>query len=457
MTSPDPGGKSMEDMRPHLEAPAWVRWSEVTAVTALAILLGPIIDPADPLIMSHRFPWPALAPLAVALRYGSLPGLVSGGALVLAATVWSRGTITAVPEWALGWLLVVFAAGLFRDAWARRTWKLEVVAEVRRLRLDGLVRAHRTLEEALEKLQRRLPGQPESLRDSLTAIRRTVQADQEARPRDAAGRILGLFEELGHVHASAIHPVDADGRPGPAIAVKGGCSGAEQDPLVLEAIARRAVASVRDGVTGTGLLAAVPLIDVEDRVRAVVAIQDMPFVALHAETLRLFAVLGGALGDALAAGPSQASTFRQQLRRAALDAGRHGVPAVLARVRVRVAGTGGMAVARSFAVGLMARRRLSDQVTYLGTFGGAPAVAVLLRPAGAEELEGFRRRLSRAAAEEGCAIEVRAWHLAGPGAQRALREAEAGLWTEPVAPPVIVEPREVRHGSIPSPVSAVRS
>jgi hypothetical protein len=329
---------------------------------------------------------------------------------------------------------------------------------MRRLRLDGLVRAHRTLEESHQRLQQSLPGEPESLRDSLDAVRCAVPADRENSLEAVADRILGLFEELAHVHAAAVHPVDADGRPGPAIAVSGGCAGAEGDALVLEAIARRAVTSVRGGGTGTELLAAVPLVDVEDRVRAVVAIRDTPFVALHAETLDLFAVLGGALGDALASGPSQVDNFRQQLRRAALDACRNGVPAVLAQVRVRVtAGAEGMAAARSFAAGLMARRRLSDQVMLLGEADGPRAAAVLLRPAGAEVLEGFRRRLARAATEEGCGIELQSWSLAGPGAQRALREAEAAIWEGQVAAAPIVEREEVEGGCIPSPVSAVRS
>ena len=57
--------------------------------------------------------------------------------------------------------------------------------------------------------------------------------------------------------------------------------------------------SVRDGCEGDGVLVAVPLIDLSCRARAVVAVRDMPFIALHAETLELLAVIGGRLGDAI--------------------------------------------------------------------------------------------------------------------------------------------------------------
>jgi hypothetical protein len=43
----------------------------------------------------------------------------------------------------------------------------------------------------------------------------------------------------------------------------------------------------------------VPLVDVEGRVHAVVAVCDVPFVAFNVETLELLAALGGHLGDFL--------------------------------------------------------------------------------------------------------------------------------------------------------------
>jgi hypothetical protein len=57
--------------------------------------------------------------------------------------------------------------------------------------------------------------------------------------------------------------------------------------------------SVRDGCESDGVLVAVPLIDLSCRARAVVAVRDIPFIALHGETLELLAVIGGRLGDAI--------------------------------------------------------------------------------------------------------------------------------------------------------------
>lgn len=446
--------EALEDVRPQVESSAWARWGEVAGLTALALLLGLVADPADPLLTGHHFPWLALAPLAAALRYGSVHGLASGAVLALAVVVQSRG---GAAEAVLGSLAVTFAAGLFRDAWARRIRQLEAASELRRGRLEGLLRAHRMLEESHQRLQRTRPGEPGSLRDALDAVRRVVQDGRPAGLHAIAGRTLDLFGELAHVHAAAFHPVDAAGRAGGAIAATGGCAGAEADTLVQEAIASRAVVSVRDAETATGLLAAIPIVDLAERVHGVVAVRDMPFFALNDETLDLLAILGGALGDALASRPLAVPDFRQELRRAARDACRHGVPSVLAQVRLTPGGAGA-AAARSFAADMLLHRRLSDEVASLGEVEGTPTLVVLLRAAGAEEIEGYRSRLSRAAAQEGCGIELRTWALSGPEALRTAGEAEVVLWKGAAAVQSSAEePLGVDHGAIPSPVHASRS
>jgi hypothetical protein len=78
--------------------------------------------------------------------------------------------------------------------------------------------------------------------------------------------------------------------------------------------------SIRDASDGTSVLAAIPLTDVSCRARAVVAVREMPFVALHAETLELLAVLGGRLGDSIA------QLSRAPSRAAVEASGSHEVP-----------------------------------------------------------------------------------------------------------------------------------
>ena len=55
--------------------------AETLLLPLLAIGLGLLWAPQDPLQVQAGFPWPWLAPVVLALRYGPIPGL--GGAAVL--------------------------------------------------------------------------------------------------------------------------------------------------------------------------------------------------------------------------------------------------------------------------------------------------------------------------------------------------------------------------------------
>jgi hypothetical protein len=108
-----------------------------------------------------------------------------------------------------------------------------------------------------------------------------------------------LLADHAFVRSATFHPVDALGRPAPAVASLGTVTDATSDPLVTEAARHRMTMSVRDDMDGSNVLAAVPLVDVEGRVHAVVAVHDVPFVAFNVETLELLAAIGGHLGDFL--------------------------------------------------------------------------------------------------------------------------------------------------------------
>ena len=123
-----------------------------------------------------------------------------------------------------------------------------------------------------------------------------------ARGRSAqwlAERILALLSDHAFVRSATFHPVDGLGRPAAAIAALGTGADPASDLLVQEAARHGMTMSVRDDPDGSAVLAAVPLVDVEGRVHAVVAVRDVPFVAFNAETLELLAAVGGHLGDFL--------------------------------------------------------------------------------------------------------------------------------------------------------------
>jgi polysaccharide biosynthesis protein PelD len=289
---------------------AWRDWVETVVVTGLAPALGGWLRPEDPFFLGGPFCWPALAVVVVGLRHGLVHGLGSALALGLgmaAAWKWTSphagGTFPAEP--CFGLLVLAVVSGEFREVWLRRLTQAERRSEEQRARLERLSRVHHLLRTSHERLEERLAIGAPSLGELLAILNRRLAAAGAEPPLRALGEtLLGLAMGHGGVQAAALYGLAEDGRleVEPA-AVLGGCRAGEEDPLVREALRSGRPVSVRsfaEGAAGSRLLLAVPLVDVEGRVRGVMAVSEMQFISFNDDTLRLLAVLGAHVGDLLA-------------------------------------------------------------------------------------------------------------------------------------------------------------
>jgi hypothetical protein len=287
-------------------------------------------------VLRPALAWLALAPLLAGLRYGAGHGVACGAAqagALLAAARWG-GTAAEAPlaEIALGWLVAGLLPGQFRDAWARRLEQAEGAASGLRARLSGLARDYHAIRISHDRLQREAPGSPSTLRDAVTAFERELGGGAvEAGSLEAiGGRVLSLFRECASVRAATLHMLDGRGEVGPAVAALGADGGggetpAGEDPLVRESVRLGELVSARDTLMGRGVLAAIPLLDLEGGVRAVVVIRDLPFLALHGDTLLVLGVLATHAGVALARALSPAPAVERQPSRSRSFEHRHGM------------------------------------------------------------------------------------------------------------------------------------
>jgi hypothetical protein len=406
-------------------AAIWQAWLEMAVLAALATSAS--------LTLHLGLPWLALAPLLVGVRYGAGPGVACAAAQVAALMVAARwgvarwGVAIEAPggQAILGWLIAGLVPGQFRDAWTRRLHRLEAHARDARQRLRGLARAYHLMAASHDHLQREIAGSPSSLRDALEVFaREVVESPAGGAAEPLAERILAVLRTHASVRAATFHLVDAGGRAGPAVATLGTAPSCDDDPLIRHAVRLGEVVSVRDLPGCSGALVAIPLADVAGCVHAVVAVHELPFLALHHDTLRLFAVLGGHLGDvmarardasrAVAAQPTHA--FCASARRALHELRRYGIPAALAIVELE-ASPGETHVPRLLARCLAAHRRLGDDAEIVVGGGRTVRVVVLLRLTGALGLRSYLARLEQVARlrahELGtrCEIRLRGWSL----------------------------------------------
>ncbi len=383
-----------------------LRWIETVALTLLMPLLGMRFHPQDPLFVEAEFPWLVLGPLLASLRYGFAHGFASATSLICAvAFAWRRGGLlgAAFPVGdCAGLMLVAMLSGEFTDLWLRRMTKLETVNDYRKQRLDEFTRAYHLLKVSHDRLEHPLVAAVRSLRGALIDLKKALAENaRERRGVDAIGpMVMGIFTSHGFIQVAALHRLDAQDRLVAApIATLGAAPVLDpKDRMLARALTRRSLISVRDladvGRPGDPL-AIVPLEDVAGRMWAVLAIFEMPFVALQSEHLHLLAVIAGHLADAftqassLDAGWDHAGAdFKFRLRRSWEDVKGHRIPATM------VGATFGQKAAAAGLVDLVsAQRRGLDQEWRVTAKDGSPVLFIVMPLTDARGAEGYLARI----------------------------------------------------------------
>jgi hypothetical protein len=402
----------VERVRP---VPAWVVAVE-TVLLALGVpLLGKWLNPADPFFVQAPVSWALLAPMLAGLRHGFMSGF-SCGALMSFALIASwrlgggMGAALPVPaspvQLMVALLLTGMLAGQFSHLWATQARRIAGLYGYQRQRFDEFARNYQLLKVSHDVLEERNAAARGNLRTALTTLRgellRAPGADSALLAK--AGVVLEVFQAFGHMQAGALLPVTTGGRiEGPCASLGRVSERVAFDPLVGLAVKARRVVSLshmgREGAgdVQTALAVAIPLVDVDGRVWAVLAVQELPFHALTQENLALYALMAGALADTLEFGanvksydPKSTQRFEQRVRRCLVDARRHGVPASLCVFSVSNAARAGELLPR-----VLEERRGIDEACLALTPDGGLRLFVLLPLTDGKGADAYVKRLDR--------------------------------------------------------------
>lgn len=398
-------------------APPALAWLETFAITIALPLLGLWLAPSDALFIYADFPWLIMAPLLAGIRYGFVYGFTSALMLILGIAVAWRGQLLPIAhfpvEYSLGLLIVGMLAGEFCDMWMRRTRRLAAVGDYQRIRTDEFTRAYHLLKVSHDRLEHRQAASTQSLRGALYSMRRRLlEANPGKAPLHELGDLmLGIFSSYGHLHVASLHAINMDGNiVAPALASLGASPAISVgDPLLVESLRTGQMTSVRTHLPAqplaqqseddhhTTLLAAIPIVGVSGRIWAIVAVHEMPFMAFHEDNLKLLAVLGGHMGDILAAdvGDPDAQDpaeqdFIRQLRRSLEDARRFRLPAMVVQLTLDPT-----RVPMDLAGLIMERRRGLDQMWVSKRSVDASTVWLLMPLTDALGMEGYLAGLER--------------------------------------------------------------
>jgi hypothetical protein len=280
--------------------PAW-QWLETVLITLLAAALAYATSPADPFLLERDFPWLLFAPVLLALRYGVLPGLVSTAIL---AALWAlereAGLVPPEPPTLhfAGALLLTLVCGEFAGLWEARVGRAETSLRYVREKLDRLTRQHYLLLTSHQRLEQDQLVRPVTLRAALARIRRL------ATERGGAAALAALLAQVCQLEAAGLYAFEGGVPQVRPLASIGPAQPLDTaDAMVRHCLEHRAISHVQAGdlavAQGQRYVLVAPVAASDGRLVALLAVEQMAFLALQEETLSTLGVLLGYYADAL--------------------------------------------------------------------------------------------------------------------------------------------------------------
>ncbi len=285
-----------------------VRWPRAQMLVELALfaglmpLVGLLLFPADPLGIDHGFLWAVLGPLLFAARYGVAPGFAC--AVVACGLFFLIDSNTASVQV----VATVFGAVLIGELasnWRQRALRAEAQGAYLKHRLKEFSNEYHVLKLSHGQLEAHLAGQRMSLRGALQKLRPALVTRDAS--REASEELMAVFAQFCSVQVAGLYLLSSDTVIDPEpLAVLGGMGQLPRfDPLLRLALAERELVSLKIDsedkvINSDGLLAVAPIVDSAGRVHAVLAVQDMHFMAFQQDNLDKLALLAASIGDRIA-------------------------------------------------------------------------------------------------------------------------------------------------------------
>jgi hypothetical protein len=306
-------------------------------------------------------------------------------------------------KYSIGLLFSAMLAGEFVDVWMKREAKQRIVNSYQRMRLEEFTRSYHLLKVSHDRMEHRLAAGTVSLREALMGLRRRLmlRAGEEALEKDGGERILRLFADYVSIRIAALYRVDGAHKVTyDPVATIGQAQIGPNHEMVSLALQKGCLVSVRDIIDRQEAmedspLAVVPFIDVNDGIHGVMIIEDMLFLSLQEDNLRLLAVLGGQIGDMLSLASSRSGTdadsarFVRETQRAIINRRQFDLPAMLVSILLPPGDQG-----KEIETLLLRQRRGLDCIWVRGN-GTGKTLLLLMPLTGPMDYEGYRKRIAQ--------------------------------------------------------------
>lgn len=281
-------------------------WIETFGISVTFIGLGTFMRPLDPLFLDTSFPWVILIPLLIALRYGVFFSLISIG-LFLLSGIASYSFSSFPKEIFIGMTIIAILAGQYHETWSIRYRRLEESSFYIEERLDHLTNQHYLLKLSHDNLEQTIVTKPVTLRDALLRLRMTMSTQKVQDGYPALKDFLEILSSYCQVTKASIFLFHNERLNPQAIASIGTLNTLQlHDKMVTHALETRKIvhinhSSLNDYHDNNYLIVA-PLLTnshQDNNLIGIVVIEEMPFFALHEESVQMIAILSAYYAESI--------------------------------------------------------------------------------------------------------------------------------------------------------------
>lgn len=272
-------------------------WLETAVITLGSLALAFYFVRDNPFQIGGDFPWIWLAPVMVALRYGVAPGV--GSALLLIAVWLLRDKLAATNEdfpeqFFLGGLILTMVCGEFSALWSARLRRAKETNQYLDERLSRITMRHLLLRLSHDRLEQELLTKPVTLRDALGGLRELAGQPHEV-SLPAANSMLQMLSQYCQLESAAVFLPDGGGYK-QVSTVGTPPELATEDPLLRYALTHRTLAHLMtehaDNTNSPSpFLVVAPILAAGDKLKGVLAVDRMPFLAVNDENLQMLSVM----------------------------------------------------------------------------------------------------------------------------------------------------------------------
>ncbi|MHB8121002.1 MAG: PelD GGDEF domain-containing protein [Desulfuromonadaceae bacterium] len=276
------------------------RWLETLAITAIILAGGYFFNRSDPFFIKADFPWILFAPLLVALRYGIAPGMVSIAIIcLLYLSLFRLGLLAGeFPTiFMLGGILMTMICGQFSTIWSTRLRRSDQLSRHASERFEQLSRAYFMVRLSHDRLEQNLISRPVTLRDAMVDLGAVLVRHGGELDRETGSALISILVHYCSLESAAIYLMDDNGRmQEEPIAHCGRGAVFQADDLLLRSAIEAGSTAYQSinrlaGDEDSPYLVAAPLRTSNGTMKGVLLVSEMPFLALHRETLQIVGVL----------------------------------------------------------------------------------------------------------------------------------------------------------------------